>query len=255
MSAIGARDVIIYAALPAAGAVAGRIWSRLRRRLARLTWTALYQPMAFATEDLGWGRVQILYNGQPTQNLHIITVQVVNESDTDLAGVEFNVQASDGTIVLRSQAVIRGTLVPLPFGPAYAAVITEAGRRQLTPPELAVWGKRSDWHAPVLNRGAIVDIRLLVSRNDHLTPTVAVYSNHLGARLRHRPPAPQLLGVNQLHAALVGLVVAGSGAAVLAASGLATWLVAGSAFVLGAFGSVIGVGAIRFWRWLRKLAT
>ncbi len=249
-----ARDLLVFVGLPVLGAVAGHLWLRFRRRLARLTWTAQYQPMAFATEDLGWGRVQILYNGQPAQNLHIITVQIVNDSQVDLAAVEFNVQASEGTMVLRSQAVVRRTIAPLPFAPSYAFILAEAARRPLTPTELAEWGKRSDWQAPVLNRGTIVDARLLVARNDLLAPTVTVYCNHLGVRLRHQRPAQEFWGVNLLHAAVVGLALGMLGVLLLVSSGLSMWGVGAGAFGLGAFGSVIGAVAVRVWRWVGKLA-
>jgi len=255
MSDITARDLLIYVGLPAAGAAAGHLWLRFRRRLARLTWTAQYQPMAFATEDFGWGRVQILYNGQPAQNLHVITVQIVNESQTDLTNVEFNVQASEGTTVLRSQAVVRGTLVPLPFALGYSHMLAEAGRRQLTAPELAEWGKRSDWQAPVLNRGAVIDAGLLVARNDHLTPNVAVFCNHLGVRLQHQPPAQQFWGVRQPRASLLGLAVGVIGVTALVAAGFSSWLGGGVSFALGAFGVMLGAATVRTWRWLGKLAS
>jgi hypothetical protein len=254
MSPFTARDLSIYVGLPASGAVLGHLWLRFRRKLAQLTWTAQFQPFAFATEDFGWGKVQILYNGQPAQNLHVITVQITNDSQIDLANVEFNLQSTDGTMVLRSEAVVRGMPMPLPLAAGYAQILTEASRRQLTPPELAVWAKRSDWQAPVLNRGAVVDARLLVARNDHLTPGITVFCNHLGVRLRHQPPTQQFWGVNQPRASLIGLALGVVGVVALVAAEVSTGLTATASFVLGAFGVIIGAGAVRMWRWLARLA-
>jgi len=210
--------------------------------------------MAFATEDFGWGKVEILYNGQPAGNLHIVNVQIVNDSQSDLTDLELDVQMSEGTRVLRSAAQVAGTVNLLPFAGAYAAMLVEAGKRSLTAAELATWARRSDFRVPVLNRGGITDLRYLVTRTDFATPTVSVHCNHPGVRVRHEPPAQQYWGVNQTRASLTGLLVglAAVTATVRAAGG--TWWGVGLAWLVGACGVVIGAAIIKTWRWLSRMA-
>ena len=78
------EKIFTLAGLPAAGAFAHHLWARYRGRLSALRWTVRYQPMAFATDDFGWGKVEILYNGQPTKNLHIVGIELQNASSHDL---------------------------------------------------------------------------------------------------------------------------------------------------------------------------
>jgi len=209
--------------------------------------------MAFATEDFGWGKVEILYNKQPAQNLHIITVQVINDSQNDLSAVQLNMQVSDGTIVLRGMAQIRGSLDALPLASGYAALLAEGGKRKLTDPELAILSKRSDFLAPVLNRGCVIDARLLVARQDHLTPSIVLQCNHLGVRLRHEPPAVQIWGVNQQRASLVGFLIGFLVVVFVVSKGGATWGGGLVTWLVGSLGIALGAAAALLWRLLMRL--
>lgn len=252
---VTAKDLLVYIGLPLAGAVLGHLWTRYRRRLATLRWTAQVQTMAFATEDFGWGKVEILYNGMPAGNLHIINVQVVNDSSTDLTDVELDILANDGTSVLRSGAQVAGTLNPIPFASGYAAMAAQSATRTLTPAELAVWGRRADFTIPVLNRDGVVDVRLWAVRADYAIPAVSVHCNHRGVRLRHEPPARQFGGVNEVRAGLLGIMV-GIVVVVLTvrAMGGNTWLGVG-AWLVGASGLWIGAAVLKVWRWVSRMAS
>ncbi len=253
-SGITAKDWLIYLGLPLVGAILGHLWSRYRRRLTTLRWTAHSQAVAFGTEDLGWGKVQILYEGQPAGNLHIVNVQIVNDSQRDLADVELNLQANEGTRVLRSAAQVAGTVNELPLAGGYAAMLAESGKRPLTDAELATWSRRSDFHVPVLNRGSVVDARLLAMRADYAAAAVSVHCNHVGVRVRHEPPAVQFWGVHQGWAALVGLIVGCVVVALTVRANGGTWLSVGGAWLVGSGAVVIGAGIIRAWRWLSRMA-
>jgi hypothetical protein len=252
---ISAREILIYVGLPFGGAVVGHLWTRYRRRLATLRWTVHGQPIAFATEDFGWGKVEILYNGQPAGNLHIINVQVVNDSQIDLTEVELDVQMSEGTNVLRSAAQVQGTVNLLPFAGGYATMLAAAGERALTAGELATWTRRSDFRVPVLNRGGIVDLRFLVTRADFATPTASVHCNHAGVRVRPERPAQQLWGVNQARASLVGLFVGLVAVEIIVRAGGGNWAGVGVAWLIGAVGAAIGVVVVKTWRWISRMAS
>ena len=247
------KELVLYVALPAAGAVIGHLWTRFRSRMATLRWTAQCEPMAFATQDFGWGKVEILYDNQAVGNLHIITVRITNESQIDLQTVELHFHLDDGTFVLRSMAQVVGALEALPFAPEYAAMLATAGQRELTAAEIAVWGRRSYFTVPVLNRGASIDVRFLVGRSDHITPTVALDCNHLGVRVRHEPPAEQFLGVSQTLAAWLGLAFGFGVVVIVVRAALATWSGATAAWLAGVLGVVVGAGVIWAWRGVRRL--
>ena len=123
------KELLLYVGLSVAGAIVGHLWTRFRRRMTTLRWTAQYQPMAFAMQDSGWGKVDILYENQPVRNLHIITAKVTNESQIDLQSVELRFQLNEGTLVLRSTAQLTGALDALPVAPAHGAILAKSGKR------------------------------------------------------------------------------------------------------------------------------
>jgi hypothetical protein len=248
------KDWLVYLALPLAGVILGHFWTRYRRRLVRLRWTYSNQPVAFTTPDFGWGKVDILYEGKPAGNIHITTVRLRNDSQVDLEGLEVQCQVTEGTMVLRSSAQVIGGLDALPFAPAYAGILAESGKRKLTVAELAVWGRRSDFVIPTLNRSAAVDLTFLLARADHAAPAISLYCNHRGVRLLHEAPAKMFWGVNETKAALVGLLVGLAVVFTVVRYGAATWPGALFPWLIGASGVAVGASAIRLWRWVSRMA-
>jgi len=133
-------------------------------------------------------------------------------------------------------------------------VLAQAGTRTLTPQELVIWSRRSDFTVPVLNRGGAVDVRLFVTRTDYTAPVVSVHCSHLGLRLTHQPAAVQSFGVNQQRAAWLGLLVGFVVVAATVRTGQATWLGALVPWLTGASGILLGALITHVWRWISRLA-
>lgn len=198
--------------------------------------------------------MEVLYDGKPTGNLHVVSVQITNESQTDLSNLELVTELNEGSFVLRNAAQVRGSANLLGFSGGYAAILAQAAKRALTQPELDVWSRRSDFMAPVLNRGGVVDIRLLVTRNDKMPPVAAMRADHLGVRLRHEKPAQQFWGVHQGRASIVGLVIGLAASVEVVRLGIASPLGAVLPWLTGALGVLLGAGLIKAWRWISRLA-
>jgi hypothetical protein len=210
--------------------------------------------MAFATEDVGWGKVELLYNGLATHNLHMVYVQVQNASSRDLANIRVNLTANDKTTVLRSAGVLRSGDLAFPFADDYATAIKASVDGTLTDQDRAFWLQRSPFLVPVLNRGSTADFKLLVSRLDHATPSITVSIAHPGVRVVHQPPAKEIWGVREGQATFVG-IIAGLGSAYLALHYrmLPAWLVAFAWFV-GAGAQHVGAAVVRLWRAILAVA-
>ncbi len=222
--------------LPIAGALAGHLWTRFRNRLVPLRWTVHHQAWAFASNDQ-WGKIEILFDGQPTANLHVSRLEIQNSSSRDLQEVSVAVLADIGTLILRSVGQLRGSSQAFPFALDFAAMLEEASKRKLTQQELAYWGPRAGFVIPVLNRGSIADFVFLLSRPDYQSPSLTVTCEHLGARLEHKPPAPEVWGVRQPQAQRVGILAA------LALTAVAVWLEA-PGWAIGFVGWFTGLFAI-----------
>lgn len=225
------------------------VFDRLKRRSTTLTWTAEYQPMAFATTDFGWGRVEILYDGEATQNLHIAQITLQNDTSRDLAGLRVLLSASEGSRVLRSAGALTGGEQRFDFTAQYSEALVRDGNSELTPAEIGYWQRRTGFEVPVLNRSSSAGFRLLLSRNDYATPSVDVTCEMLGVRLVHSPPAAQLWGVKQAWAAWTGIVFSLFVGFVAYRLGWAPMLPMLIAWLIGLFAAHIGAAFLRLWRW------
>lgn len=237
-----------FVVLPVLGAFVKHLWDRYRGRLAPLRWTVTYQAMAFATEDEGWGKVELLYNGSPAQNLHMAYVQVQNASSVDLADLRVDLTADDKTIVLRSAGMIRDGAVPFRFADDYSKAIQQSVDNTIPDQDRAFWVRRSPFIVPVLNRGTVADFKLLVARFDYSTPTISVTVEHPGVRLLHQSPAVETWGVRQGQATLVGVIVGIATSYGALRYGMDTGWVVAIAWTVGAIAQLIGAAVIRAWR-------
>jgi len=240
------------AALLAAGAVCNHFWARFRGRLTKLRWAVQYHRVAVSAQDAAFGTIQVLHNDRPVNNLHIGTLQVQNESVRDLQDVELNIACLDGSTVLISEGALAGSLQQVPFTAAFNQSLQQAFQNppNLPPGTLNYLLTRRDYLIRVFNRGATANFVLLIERNDNNSPNLTVTCDHVGVRLRRHAPAVMLLGENQLHAALVGLAAGLIIILVMARFIPFKWVLGFSAWLVGCFGSVIGVLVLRCWRQL-----
>ena len=75
----------VAGALSAAMAI--HLWARFRRRMVTLRWIGSTQAFALSGADALHGTVEVLYNGHPADNVYVVTIQVSNETTTDLADI------------------------------------------------------------------------------------------------------------------------------------------------------------------------
>lgn len=242
------EEVVTVIALPILGALGQHLWTRYRNRLAELRWTATYTPMAFATEDFGWGRVEIKYDGHPTKNLHVVKVQLQNASSRDLSDLALGFFADTGTRVLRAGGQLRGAVEPFMFTDKHVADLDSVVQGRIVGPLVDLVLQRAAFRVPVLNRSGVAEFQLLTSREDHQQPVISVVLNHVGARLTHQPLAPETLGVRQAQAALVALFTAGFIITGLVLAGIGTVPLGIVSWFLGAFGLYVGAVVVRFTR-------
>lgn len=241
----------------AVGAVAAHLWRRYRGRMVTLRWDARHQGIAFSAEDARFGKIEVLYNGVPVQNVYMTFVRVENESTKDLSDVDLNLVYADGSTIQVATGVVLGSANVLPLAPSFIEHVNQLGRIKPQDPKhsalLAYLTTRRDFRVPVLNRDSSLDIALLVQAPQGKMPFINVSCDYPGVRMVARAPRQLLFGVDHQRAALTGFVV--GLVAVLAVSTNVpspTPLALGS-FLLGACGSLVGVGIIQALRLIRRL--
>lgn len=246
-------EVAKLAGLPAVGALLAHLWGRYRRRLARVSWSADHVPMAFATPDTGFGRVEVLYNGTPAVNLHITRVLVRNTSGQDLTNLIVRLAFVERTRILYSRGFQPMTLVSYQLADRFASRLASALRPNASDSEIDFVVRNHEYCIPVLNRGGEAQFGLLVTRDDHERPTISLDISHPGVRVDYRAPGADAFGVPSTQAKVAGVVV---GTVVVVGTLLLTSspLVAGVVgWVAGAFLLALGALTVRMFRTMGNL--
>jgi len=250
-------DPLPAALWAAIGAVLMQGWRRYRGRMLTLRWQAFHQPLAISAEDTYFGTIEVRYNGEPVQNLFFTTIDIQNESNTDLVGLDLNFIFNDGTMIRISHGAVQRSANSLPFAAPFA---TELARfvqlpqdNPQRPPLAAALARRRDYRVPTLNRGSTVRVGMLVQGQPGKQPVIDLASDHPGLRLVFQPPRPLLFGVNHNVAALTGVL---AGIAVIVGLSLTSvGRIAGMAlsFAIGCVTAVLGVLVVRAFRVVQRV--
>jgi len=234
--------------------VCAHLIRRFRERMVTLRWSARHQSIAVSTHDATFGKIEVLYNNNPVQNLSMCFLEIENESTRDLTDLTFSASYSDGTQFLVSMAALRGATALL-FSSPFAHALTTW--RSLMDPQksqtLDYISKNREYHIPVLNRGAKVDFAALVMTKTGIQPTVQVICVHRGVRVRQKPPQLVMFGVNQNHAVGVGFVIGIIVIGLLQIVGLIEFWPIFLSFLAGTLVLAIGALAIHFVRLLVRV--
>jgi len=107
------------------GALVDHLWNRYRGRPVLLRWTAEYVRLA-ASSDVPFAKVDVLYNNHPVTNVYLASIQLQNESNSDLQNVVVNLACLEGSRVLISEGRLAGSLQSLPFTLAFDQALTTA---------------------------------------------------------------------------------------------------------------------------------
>ena len=237
--------------------VAREVWRRFRGRMVTLRWSVEHYRVAVASSDDRSGKLEVLYNGQSVGNIQGCILELENDSSEDLTDVELNLFYTDRTIFLSGEGGLVGSTQTLPLTNRF---LKAAQRVQNLPPEERPQDpdfhyllERRDFLIPVLNRGARVEFRFLVTPSFALSaPTLSVSCDHKGVRLRNRPLQEMFWGEPRLQAAYIGLVEAALLAGVAGVTIASPIWASVVAFVLGAFCIVFGTLSLKLNRFLRR---
>ncbi len=234
------------------GVLGNVLWYRYRARLVPLRWSVQYVRLAAAGHDPRFGKVEVFYNGKPAVNLHFATVQVVNDSNSDLRDVVINIAFSDGSRMLASQGALVGSLQSIPFTNEFQSMVNRFVKDQ-DPTTLAdLWAHR-DYQIPVLNRGTKTNFVILLTRDDAAEPKVQIACDHLGVRLKPLPLDRMLWDVSLKQAVILGIPGSLLLVFVITSYLHSIWLVGLASWLAGVAAGLIGAALVVVWRWFTRL--
>lgn len=85
------------------GGVVFLIKEKYQNRKAIFTKRIWGQRLAFSMQSQDWGNIQILYNGGPSNNLHILSAEIANTSNNDFPKLVFEFSVPVGCTIYRHQ--------------------------------------------------------------------------------------------------------------------------------------------------------
>lgn len=110
------------------------------------------------------------------------------------------------------------------------------------------------YRIPVLNRQSAARFGFLVSREDFAEPMLLVSCDHVGLRLRNRPPEELFWGESKARSALIGFGVALAATLVVVAfASLPAWLTAVLGWLLGGLCTIWGAAVLKATRFLGRI--
>lgn len=233
------------------GAVLAHLWQKVVRRITVLRYSVLHQHVALSADDPGFGQVKVLCNDMPVKTLYFSTLEVCNDTNRDVANLELNVTCDPESIILKSQSMNKTSLRNLFMTDKYSKLLENED-----PTQARTLLSFREYAIPVLNRGDIVQVTMLVSNDAGRQPVITAACDHLGVRLRLQKDVPQKLfgesqGLSVLIGFLITVVVCYWIILVHMNLSSAVWY----SYVLGAIGGTIGAFSLKLFRLLRRLFT
>ena len=246
-------EAIALAAGAILSAIAGHIWRRFRNRTIVLKFSARHTNLAHSSENLFGDKLQVLYRNQEVKGLYVTDATIRNDSGADLENVVIILEYRKGEQYYGGSGKISGSPKNLLFSNDFQQIIDRA--RQPGPidksPDLPYLMRTREFLIPVLNRGSIVEFSLLT--HSEKFPYLHAVCHHKGVKIVEEKAFPKLLGVAVPHAAIVGLLAGIVLLVFLFPLFISIGRAMTVAFILGAFGQLIGIGFIWLFRLFIRL--
>ncbi|SFH47790.1 hypothetical protein [Pedobacter insulae] len=96
-------DIFKYVGTFIIGGIVFLIKEKYTNRKSIFTKRTWGQRLAYSLQSQDWGNIQILYNGQTSNNLHIISAEIINTSHNDFARLMFEFSVPVGCMIYRHQ--------------------------------------------------------------------------------------------------------------------------------------------------------
>src|SRR6266478_5502525 len=241
------QGAVIGAVIFMFGAVVNHFWNRYRSRLRRFTWSAWYQKIAVTAQHPGIGKLEVLHNGKPFNNVYAGWIQIRNLSNSDFGNLVVKVSYQEGTEILGAYAALDGNIGELPLADDFVRVI------ESTDPVLSVKAKNNrEYRVPAFNRGGTVNVYLVLARSDNSNPIANVATDTVGIMLRFEAQVNLWYGVPVKRAQAAGILLTLGITSLLLLKVHSSLALASGSWLSGALLLFIGAMSIRLYRWLLR---
>ena len=242
----------VVAVLSAAGGVlATLLASALLSRTARFRYSTRIDRIGTAADDPVFGAVRAQWRGNDVRNLHIVTLELENESPKDFENVRLKAYTPAETLILSERTSVVGSPNVVPSSPEFDARLAVPQGQAPTPAQWNEYNHHREYLLPVFNRGQVLEFRYVCTRPaDDQPPFVFIDAPVKGVKLVHQFRTQLVLGVPLQKALGRGLVSALILSILSAVYLNSSWAVAAACLAAGLTAATIGALVYKGQRWL-----
>ena len=233
------------------GILTAWLTQRVLNKRGRFTYSVTHTRVGVTAEDAIFGKVTVQWNGNPTQNLYLSTIEMKNESMNDYENVVVSTFTND-TQLLTEQTQILDTPSIIEFTERYKSQLHVETGSAPSEQQWTIYHGQREYIIPIFNRGQSIKITYLNSAVRNEMPSIWVSVTQKGVKLKFQGPQNQIFGVPQHQAAFVGVILGIAVLVVLISFVAEPWGIAALAMTYGLFAQIPGAYAIKAIRRLRE---
>lgn len=232
-----------------AGLIVQHLFELYTNKIARLRYSISKSFLGASGNDNYFGKVQVLYNDHPVENLFLCKLYLVNTTNRDFKNIEITLWCDLDSIILISSANKTGTINTLFLTAEYIKECQNITKDN----EKLVWSRRP-YVIPVLNRDDSVIFSCLVTNRKKTEPGIFLNCEHPGLKIEANFIQPELFwGENKNLGAFYGLFITAIASIFIVHYLQSKAVIALVVFLLGAFCLIPGVVALKMVKKLKKL--
>lgn len=154
-------------------------------------------------DDKILGKVQVLHDNIPVENLYLCDVVFVNTTNKDFKDLQVEVWCDLDSEILRCSARKKGSIHVFKPTEKY---VEEC--KNITTENAALIMSRLPYDIPILNRDDEVSFSCFVSNNKGIKPVISLNCEHAGLKFEAIYVQPLLFwGENQAHGVIYGIII------------------------------------------------
>ena len=213
----------------------------------------MHDRAGISAEDEVFGRLSVLWENQPLQNLWVSAVTIENNTSRDYENITFRMWAPPTTNLLNERADIDGIYAPV-WPPEFEEMVRVPTGSTPTTQQTEIFRHNREFLVRALNRGGRVRAVFWTTVvGGQQGPAILVGTQHPGVTMVFRPLVPLIHGVPVKAAVPLGLAASTLFILTLAALKVPAWPIVGFGVLIGLFAQSIGAGVYRFARWLKRM--
>lgn len=149
--------------------------------------------VALSTEDVHFGRIEVLWQGNTVPNLYLATFRIENSSYTDFENLETRIWCGSNVKLLQDNINHEESTFEISYSDEYNDKITFPENSEPSPYQVNFYRSTRDYLIPVFNRGSHVRIQVLCLSED-AEPKVFLDIRKKGVVIRRQFPQQQFWG-------------------------------------------------------------